>query len=237
MRGVASRAARYLRRNPNGAGASWGRLALALRRGVDPAPAATGLIRGRLGQLRGGSLGGDVNATAVAVLALESRRPRAARRAARWLSSIQGPGGGFGFRPGIAPDVDTTGLATWALAREGLWPQARRGGIFVRSAQAADGGFPSLLGGVSNSQSTGLALVALRVAGIGARIRSSTGTTPLDFLASLAHDNGSIAYNATSNPTPVWTTGQALLGLTSKARLVETDTLRRPDSDPTNGRA
>jgi hypothetical protein len=229
MRGVASRAARYLRRNPNEAGASWGRLALALRRGVDPAAAATGLIRGRIRQLRGGSLGGDVNATAVAVLALESRRPRAARRAARWLSSIQGPGGGFGFQPGIAPDVDTTGLATWALARAGLWPQARRGAAFLRSVQASDGGFPSLPGGASNSQSTGLGLVALRVAGAGARVQSSTGKTPLDFLASLARENGSIAYTATSHPTPVWTTAQALLGLTSKARLVETDTLRRPD--------
>ncbi|HEX4669007.1 MAG TPA: prenyltransferase/squalene oxidase repeat-containing protein [Solirubrobacterales bacterium] len=232
IRRLAAQAARYLRRHRDAVGAEWGRLALALRRGVDPSPAAAVLIRGRLGQLRHGSLGGDVNATATAVLALESRRPRAARRAARWLASVQDPSGGFGFRPRVMPDVDSTGLATWALAREGLAAAAWRGGAFVRSAQAADGGFPSLPGGVSNSQSTGLALVALRVSGIDPELRSPAAKTPLDFLSSLARANGSIAYGPNASPTPVWTTAQALLGLTSKARLIGTDTLRQPDSDP-----
>jgi hypothetical protein len=228
-RRVAALAEGYLRRSRGAVGTEWGRLALALRRGDDPGPAAASLIRGRLGQLRGGSLAGDVNATAIAVLALARHRPRGARSAARWLASVQSPGGGYGFQPGTPPDVDSTGLATWALAREGMTAPARRAAAFVRSAQAADGGFPSLPGGVSNSQSTGLALVALRVAGVGARVRSSTGRTPLDFLVSVARRNGSIAYTAASDPTPVWTTAQALLGLTSKARLIGTDTLRRPD--------
>ena len=129
---------------------------------------AAGLIGGRLG-LRSGSLGGDVNATALAVLALAERRPRAAARAARWLASVQDASGGFGFRPGVAPDVDTTGLAGWALARESRPAAVRRAAAFVVAAQAADGGFPSLPGGASNAQSTGLALVALRVAGVGPR--------------------------------------------------------------------
>lgn len=236
MRGIAARASRYLRRNPEGAGAAWGRLALALRQGANLAPAARGLIRGRLGELRHGSLGGDVNATAIAVLALESRRPRAARRAARWLASIQDPSGGFGFQPGIVPDVDSTGLAAWALAREDIWPQARRAAAFVRSAQSADGGFPSLPGGVSNSQSSGLALLALRLTGAGARVQSSAGRTPLDFLSSLARDNGSIAYDPSASPTPVWTTAQALLGMTGRAKLVGMDTLPDPDFQPTHGR-
>ncbi|HEY4780016.1 MAG TPA: prenyltransferase/squalene oxidase repeat-containing protein [Solirubrobacterales bacterium] len=220
LRALAARAAGYLRRSREAAGADWGRLALALRRGADPARAASALIQGRLGQLRDGSLDEDVNATAVAVLALESRRPRVAREAARWLASVQGPSGGFGFRPGVAPDIDTTGLATWVLARAGLTTPARRGSAFVRSAQAADGGFPSLPGGTSNSQSTGLALVALRVAGAGARIQSSTGKTPLDFLSSLARPNGVIAYTASADPTPAWSTAQALLGLTGREKLL-----------------
>jgi Prenyltransferase and squalene oxidase repeat len=220
LRAIAARAAGYLRRAREAAGADWGRLALALRRGDDPARAAAALIRGRLGQLHDGSLEEDVNATAVAVLALERRRPRAARGAARWLASVQGPGGGFGFRPGVAPDIDTTGLATWALARAGMAAPARRGGAFVRSAQAADGGFPSLPGGPSNSQSTGLALVALRVGGGGARIQSPTGKTPLDFLSSLARHDGAIVYTASADPTPAWSTAQALLGLTGKEKLL-----------------
>jgi hypothetical protein len=231
-RRLAARAARYLRRSPGGVGAEWGRLALALRRG-NPTRAAAALLPGRPRQMNNGSLGEDVNATAIAVLALG---PPGAARAARWLASVQAASGGFGFRRGIAPDVDTTGLATWALARAGRWPAARRGGAFVRTTQAADGGFPSTLGGVSNAQSTGLALVALRVSGFGPQVRSSTGKTALDFLSSLARRDGSISYARGSNPTPVWTTAQALLGLTAKAKLTGTDTLRQPESDPANGR-
>lgn len=223
VRGVAARAARYLRRHPDGIGADWGRLALALRTGGDPATAAADLIAGRLGELRGGSLSGDVNATALALLALARRQPRQAAQAAQaadWLASVQDPGGGFGYRSGIAPDVDSTGLATWALAVAGHSAPARRGGGFVRAAQADDGGFPSLPGGSSNSQSTGLALVALRVVGVGPRLRSAAGRTPLDFLSSLARPNGSIAYSGHTNPTPTWTTAQALLGLTSRSKLL-----------------
>lgn len=229
---LAARAAAYLRRASGATGTDWGRLALALRRGNGLGQAATALLGGGLARSRDGSLGESVNATALAVLAEEERRPRTARSAARWIDSIQDTGGGFGFRPGAPADVDTTGLAVWALAREGMRAPARRGATFLRSAQAADGGFPALPGGVSNSQSTGLALVALRAAGVGARPQSPAGRTPLDFLASLARRNGSIAYSPGASPTPVWTTAQALLGLTSRAKLVGMDTLRQPDSDP-----
>jgi hypothetical protein len=221
LRGVAARAAGYLRRSPGAVGAEWGRLALALRRGAGPGRAAAALLGGRLVQSQDGSIGGDVNATALAVLALEARHPLGAHRAARWLATVQDPGGGFGFRPGVPPDVDTTGLAVWVLARAGIWPAARRGGAFLRSAQASDGGFPSLPGGESNSQSTGLALVGLRAAGGGARVQSPAGRTPLGFLVSLARRDGAIAYGPSSNPTPTWTTAQALLGLTARAKLLE----------------
>jgi hypothetical protein len=220
MRGVARRAAAFLRRNPNGAGAAWGHLALALRDGRGVADAAAGLIAATPGQSGGGSFGEDVNATAIAVLALAERRPRAAARATRWLVSVQDPSGGYGFRPGVAADLDTTGLAAWALAREGRRRPLSSAAHFIRAAQAADGGFPSLPGGSSNSQSTGLALLALRVSGLGPRPRSSSGRTPLDFLASLAHPGGSIAYSEGTSPTPLWTTAQALLGLTERAKLL-----------------
>ncbi|MBK5220011.1 MAG: hypothetical protein JJE35_09545, partial [Thermoleophilia bacterium] len=121
-----------------------------------------------------------------------------------------------------------TGLATWALARAGQRMAVRRAAAFIRDAQAADGGFPSLPGGDSNAQSTGLALVALRVTGVGPRLRSGSGGTPLAFLASLSRRNGSIAYTAGSAPTPTWTTAQALLGLTSARLLLRSDGSDRP---------
>jgi hypothetical protein len=223
LRGVVSAAVRFLRRQP---GEAWARLALALRGAGDPAAAAAALVGKRrlASPAADGSLGGDVNATALAVLALDRARPHAAARAVAWLAAVQAPSGGFGYRPGVAADVDTTGLASWALALRGRQAAVSRAAAFVRTAQAADGGFAALPGGESNAQSTGLATIALRVAGVGPR-RSLTasGRGPLDYLVSLARGDGSLAYRPRSSPTPVWTTAQALLGLTARARLLDWD--------------
>jgi hypothetical protein len=222
LRRVAANAIRFLRRRR---GEAWGQLALALRGEGDPAAAAAALVGPRLdSQAADGSFGADVNATALAVLALRVSRPRSATRAAAWLVATQSSGGGFGYRPGVAADVDTTGLAGWALAVEGRSAAVSRAAAFLRSAQAADGGFPALPGGASNAQSTGLATVALRLAGIGPRHSlAPSGRGPLDYLVSLAHRDGSIAYRPGSSPTPAWTTAQALLGLTSRAKLLDWD--------------
>lgn len=134
-------------------------------------------------------------------------------------------------------DVDSAALAAWALATRGRHAAARRAAAFVRSAQAADGGFPAAPGGDSNAQSTGVALIALRVAGPGPRPTPAPGgPTPLDYLASLARRNGSIAYAPSSSPTPAWTTAQALLGLTAKESLMRLDTLRAQDKELRKGR-
>ena len=221
IRGVAAGAARFLRAHRGGAGADWGRLALALRRGRGFEAAAAALLGERLDdQRRDGSIGGDVNATAAAALALGGSEPRRARAAVHWLVAVQRPDGGFGFRPGVGEDVDTTALVGWALARAHRGAAARRAAAFVSAAQNPDGGFPSMSGGESNAQSTGLALVALRVAGPGPRLASASDATPLDYLAALARPDGSIEYAPASHPTPVWTTAQALLGLTARVRLL-----------------
>lgn len=213
LRALAARAARFLRGH-RGAGEEWSGLARALRAGRELGPAVRRLLGDRLG---GGSLDGDVNATALAALGL--RRDRGQRCA--WLASVQGADGGLGYRPGAAVDVDSTGLAAWALARCGRGGAAARAAGFVAAAQAPDSGFPSLPGGESNAQSTGLGLVALRVTGLGPRsARTAAGLTPLDYLAGLGRRDGSIAYRPGTAPTPVWTTAQALLGLSSARRLL-----------------
>ena len=222
LRRVAANAIRFLRRQR---GEAWARLALALRGDGSPAAAAASLVGPRLhSQSADGSFGADVNATALAVLALRDSRPRAAARAATWLVANQTSGGGFGYRASAPADVDTTGLASWALAVEGRSAALARACDFLRSAQSADGGFPALPGGDSNAQSTGLATVALRLAGIGPRRSlAPSGRGPLDYLVSLAHRDGSISYRPGSSPTPAWTTAQALLGLTGRARLLDLD--------------
>jgi hypothetical protein len=219
LRRVAGRAARFLRGHDGAVGAEWGRLALAVRRGHGLHSAAANLLRGRLAELASGSFGGDVNATALTAIALERRDPKAAARCARWLVSVQSPDGGFGFRPDAAPDIDSTGLAVWALARKGRLAAARRGAAFIRSAQTAAGGFPAQPGGSANAQSTGLGLLGLRAADVKPPTDSS-GHGPLGFLASLAQPNGAIAYEAGLNPTPAWTSAQALLGLIARAKLL-----------------
>ncbi len=141
----------------------------------------------------------------------------AARQLGERLRALPGRGS-------IDHDVDSTALAAWALAIRGRYGKARKAAAVVRSAQAADGGFPAVPGGPSNAQSTGVALVALRVGGLGPRPTAGPGgPTPLDYLSSLARGDGSIAYARGSSPTPVWTTAQALLGLTTRARLLDFD--------------
>ena len=221
LRRIAARAAAFLR-DRGGVGEDWAALALAVRSGEAVDRAAAGLLDGRLaGQRPDGSIEGDVNATALSVLALRPRAPRRAARAAAWLVAAQAPGGGFGYRPGVAADVDTTGLATWALAVAGRRAAARSGAGFIRSGQALDGGFPPIAGGSSNAQTTGLAAVALRVTGIGAgHPLGPSRSSPLAYLTSLARRDGSIAYSRASSPTPVWSTAQALLGLTAGSKLL-----------------
>jgi len=222
LRRVAGSALGFVRSH-GGVGEDWARLALALHGDGNPAAAARGLIAARLdSQLPDGSLGRDVNATAIAVLAWHGDRPRASARAASWLAETQSPSGGFGYRPGLPADVDTTGLASWALAVGKRRGATKRAAAFVRSSQAPDGGFPALPGGESNAQSTGLGLIALRVSGLGPRrALGDSGRGPLDYLASLARHNGAIAYQRHSSPTPVWTTAQALLGLTTRTALLD----------------
>jgi hypothetical protein len=221
LRRIAGRAARYLELH-KGPGEDWARLALAIRGRNRPSAAAAGLLAGRLGsQEPDGSLNGDVNATAIAVLALLRNQQRRAARAGAWLAARQGRDGGFGYRAGAPADVDTTALATWALALTGRRGAARLACAYIRAAQNVDGGFPSTPGASSNSQSTGLAAIALRVCGVGPRRAvSAEGFGPLDFLASLSRPDGSIAYSRGSRPTPVWTTAQALLGLSVGAKLL-----------------
>jgi len=177
--------------------------------------AAARLARRASGFLRDADgLGGE---WAELALALRARRALSgeARRLGERLRALPGEGA-------AGPGVDSAALAAWALAMRGRYARARRAAVFVRSAQSADGGFPTTPGGTSNAQSTGVALVALRVAGLGPRPTAVPGgPTPLDYLASLARRDGSIAYTPGSSPTPVWTTAQALLGLTGRTRLLD----------------
>lgn len=171
---------------------------------------------------RDGSVGGLVNLTSFAVLALraagEGRASRDVARAAAWVARQQNRDGGFSYATrGAQSGIDDTGAALQALvaAGRGRSGRARRAARFLRSRQRPDGGFPLLPGGPSNAQSTAWALQGLLAAGVDpARVRPrGGGRSPLAYLRSLTTPGGSVRYARTSAQTPVWVTAQAMLAL------------------------
>jgi energy-coupling factor transport system substrate-specific component len=167
-----------------------------------------------------GSVLGQVNLTAFAILALRAAGTRtdapALRRAGDWLADQQNDDGGFGFlTKGFASDVDDSSAALQALASLG----GRRAAVgrcvaYVRGLQNVDGGLPQQRGGSSNAQSTAWAVQGLAAAGVPlAGVRRDGAPTPLAYLRSLVAANGAVRYSRTSTQSPVWVTSYAVLGL------------------------
>src|SRR4051812_35591323 len=162
-----------------------------------------------------GSWGQQVNPTAFGVLALKAAGATAgSSHSAGWLRSIQNDDGGWGFAAKSASDPDSTGAVLQALAAGG-GGGARRGVTYLRGVQRSGGGF-ALASGPVNAQSTAWAAQGLLAAGVSpASVRS--GGTPLGYLASAQAADGHYRYSATSDQTPVWVTGQALMAVSGAA--------------------
>jgi prenyltransferase/squalene oxidase-like repeat protein len=170
---------------------------------------------------RSGSVGGQVNLTSFAILALRAAGHRIAPAMRSWLVRQQDSDGGYNFAAaGATSDVDDTGAALEALAAAGGTPARTRDRAvaFIRAQQDRDGGFPSQPGGDSNAQSTAWAVQGLIAA------RASAGTlhragarSPLQYLQSLTAPDGHVRYSRASDQTPVWVTAQAVVALAGKA--------------------
>ncbi len=184
------------------------RTILVLRAAGQP---AGGLLGALQSQIRGdGSISDQVNLTAFAVLALRAAGAPVNGATTNWLANQQDSDGGFNFdRRGGSSDVDDTGAALEALGPNG------RAVSFVRGQQNGDGGFPSEPGGPSNAQSTAWAVQGLIAAGAG--LGGLPHGSPLDYLRSLIAADGHVQYSRSSDQTPVWVTGQALMALEQKA--------------------
>lgn len=170
-----------------------------------------------------GSVLGQVNLTAFAILALRAAAVRAdapvLRRAGAWLAAQQNDDGGFGFlAKGLASDVDDTAAAMQALASLGGRRDAlRRGAAYVRGVQNTDGGLPQQRGGSSNAQSTAWAIQGLVAAGVSlGTVRRNGAPTPLAYLRSLIGGNGAVRYSRTSTQSAVWVTSYAVLALAKR---------------------
>jgi energy-coupling factor transport system substrate-specific component len=178
---------------------------------------------GRLEQdIRGdGSVGGLVNLTSFAVLALRADGVTPPPRTLSWLVRQQDRDGGFNFATaGGTSDVDDTGAALEALAGVGgSATRARARAVsFIARQQDRDGGFPSQPGGESNAQSTAWAIQGLLAAGIDpSSLHRGGPPSPQRFLSSLVAADGHVRYSRSSDQTPVWVTGQALMAFAGKS--------------------
>jgi energy-coupling factor transport system substrate-specific component len=168
-----------------------------------------------------GSISGQVNLTAFAVLALRADGvgPAADSKSMRWLVRQQDSDGGFSFAGGGgSSDVDDTGAALEALAGDHAAGSAMsRAVAFLRRRQGRDGGFPSQPGMSSNAQSTAWAIQGLEAAGVSAAAVHRAGSiSPLAYLDSLVAANGAVRYSRGVTQTPVWVTGEALMAMEGK---------------------
>jgi hypothetical protein len=169
---------------------------------------------------RSGSFEGQVNLTAFGILALRAAGTSASAlaRSAAWLRGASNDGGGWGFRPGVASDPDSTGAALQALVAAGSSPRATaRGASYLRRVQRSDGGFALAEGGPTNSQSTAWAVQGLIAAGSDPVAVRTNGRSPLDYLARRQVGDGHYRYSSSSDQTPVWVTGQASMAVSRKA--------------------
>jgi energy-coupling factor transport system substrate-specific component len=186
------------------------RTILVLRAAGLPAGGLVSTLQGRIGA--NGSVSGQVNLTAFAVLALRSAGVAPPASTIGWLLRQQDSDGGFSFATkGAASDVDDTGAALEALSGQGGGASARAV-RFIDSQENSDGGFPSQPGGPSNAQSTAWAIQGLLASGVS----SGSLSRPLGYLRSLTAPDGHVRYSAGSDQTPVWVTAQAAMALAGK---------------------
>jgi energy-coupling factor transport system substrate-specific component len=190
--------------------------------GVSPSAFGGEDLVGRLEReiRRDGSVSEQVNLTAFAVLALRADEIAPPARTISWLVRQQDRDGGFNFATaGGSSDVDDTGAALQALAGAGgAASRARRRAVaFIARRQDRDGGLPSQPGGDSNAQSTAWAIQGLLAAGVDpASLHRGGAPSPVSFLDSLIAADGHVRYSRSSDQTPVWVTGQALMALAGK---------------------
>jgi energy-coupling factor transport system substrate-specific component len=169
---------------------------------------------------RGGTFQGQVNLTAFGILALRAAGTPTSQlaRSAAWLRDAQNGDDGWGFQPDAGSDADSTGAALQGLAAAGArGTAASRGQAYLRRVQRGDGGYSLAASGGSNAQSTAWAVQGLVAAGANPGAVESRGRSPLDYLAARQASDGHYRYSSSSDQTPVWVTGQALLAVNRKA--------------------
>ncbi len=169
----------------------------------------------------------SVNDTVFAILALspvqEAPAQEAVKSAVEWLEAAQNTDGSWpvecprnvpGCGSGSPGEVDMTAAAVEALnAAEAHDAEAQHEAFrFLRAAQDPDGGFPEFMGEAeANTASTSWTVQAIWSAGENPETWTAKGSDkePLGYLEAMQHEDGSIQWDASSDPNTVWMTAYA----------------------------
>jgi energy-coupling factor transport system substrate-specific component len=185
--------------------------------GVDPRSfAGQNLVeelRGRRG--KDGSFEGWPGTTSYSVIALRTAGATGGmEQTLSWLNDVQNGDGGWGDEPGQPSNADVTASVMQAMPHT---KAAERGLSYLRRHQHSNGGFALGGSGGVNSQSTGWAVQGMIAIGIDPAGMTSGGNSALDYLTAQQASNGHFRYSASSDQTPIWVTGEALVAAAGKA--------------------
>ncbi|HUB99731.1 MAG TPA: prenyltransferase/squalene oxidase repeat-containing protein, partial [Solirubrobacterales bacterium] len=162
-----------------------------------------------------GSYEGWPNSTAYAVIALRTAGATdAVDKSLEWLREVQGDDGGWGDLPGSPSTSDTTGAVLQALSPGSKASQ--HGLAYLREVQRKGGGFPLGGNGEVNSQSTAWSIQGILVAGGNPDSFRRGGASAPEYLTARQAEDGHYRYSKSSDQTPVWVTGEALVAAAGK---------------------
>ncbi|HEX3609918.1 MAG TPA: prenyltransferase/squalene oxidase repeat-containing protein [Solirubrobacterales bacterium] len=161
-----------------------------------------------------GSFAGWPGTTSYSLIALRSAGVGGLDKTASWLVGVQNGDGGWGDVPGQPSNADVTAAVMQAIPGT---QAAKLGLSYLRKHQHPDGGFALGGSGGVNSQSTGWAAEAMIAVGADPATIASGANSALDYLAARQAGDGHYRYSSSSDQTPVWVTGEALVAAAGKA--------------------
>jgi energy-coupling factor transport system substrate-specific component len=163
-------------------------------------------------RLDNGSYKNWPNSTAFAVIALRAAgAPGGVDKSLDWLRTVQNDDGGWGNEPGQRSDAEATGSVLQALSSDSK--AAQRGLDFLRDSQQGNGGYRVGGNGAINTQATAWAIQGILAAGGKLDSFTQGGLSALDYIASNQAGDGHYRYSKSSDQTPIWVTGQALVAV------------------------
>jgi energy-coupling factor transport system substrate-specific component len=184
--------------------------------GVDPRSFAGRNLVSQLLQRRAdnGSFEGWPGTTSYAAIALRAAGAGGLEKTLSWLSGVQNGDGGWGDVPGQPSNADVTAAVMQAIPDTDA---AAAGLSYLRKHQRSNGGFALGGSGGVNSQSTAWAAEGMIAVGADPATIAAGSSSALGYLAARQASDGHYRYSASSDQTPVWVTGEALVATAGEA--------------------